>query len=248
VKSGSSPDRASVMPADLPRRVVAEAIATGLLLSAIVGSGIMAVRLADGNAALALLANSLATGAALLAILSAFQPISGAHLNPVVTMLDAWNGTLRWSHVPPLVVAQLAGAAGGVLMAHAMFGEPLIGWAAHDRSGGALVLSEGVATFGLVAVVTACGRLRSDAIPAAVSGYVVAAYWFTASTAFANPAVTLARALTATFTGIRWIDTPGFVAGQVLGGVAGYLLVTWLLDRGAPPLTAAPPAPDPRRS
>ena len=221
-------------PADLPRRVVAETVATGLLLTAIVGSGIMGARLADGNAALALLANSLATGAALLAILSAFQPISGAHLNPVVTMLDAWNGTLAWSHVPPLVAAQLAGAAGGVLLSHAMFGEPLIGWAAHDRSGGALVLSEVVATFGLVAVVAACGRLRADAIPAAVSGYVVAAYWFTASTAFANPAVTLARALTATFTGIRWIDTPGFVVGQVLGGVAGYLLVTWLLDRDAP--------------
>jgi glycerol uptake facilitator-like aquaporin len=193
-----------------------------------VGSGIMGERLAGGNVALALLANTLATGAALVALILTFGPISGAHLNPLVTLADAWEGGLRWSDVPGYVSAQVAGALVGVAVAHLMFGEPLYSLARHVRDGPAQLLSEFVATFGLVVVVGSCARHRPSAVPFAVGAYIAAAYWFTASTSFANPAVTLARAVSDTFVGIRPTDVPGFVTAQVLGGASGVAVVGWL--------------------
>jgi glycerol uptake facilitator-like aquaporin len=193
-----------------------------------VGSGIMGERLAGGNVALALLANTLATGAALVALILTFGPISGAHLNPLVTLADAWQGGLRWSDVPGYVSAQVAGALVGVAVAHLMFGEPLYSLARHIRDGPTQLLSEFVATFGLVVVVGSCARHRPSAVPFAVGAYIAAAYWFTASTSFANPAVTLARAVTDTFVGIRPTDVAGFVTAQVLGGASGVAVVGWL--------------------
>lgn len=218
---------------DLRRRVVGEGVATAFLLAAIVGSGIMGERLADGNVALALLANSLATGAALLALITVFQPISGAHLNPVVTLVDAWTGGPSWTHVPAVLAAQFAGAAVGVWAAHAMFGEAWISVSTHDRGGYQAILSECIATFGLVMVVMGAARRGSDAVPGAVSAYIVAAYWFTASTSFANPAVTLARSMTGTFAGIRAADVGGFVFGQLAGAAAAACLCRWMLERPA---------------
>jgi glycerol uptake facilitator-like aquaporin len=217
------------MAGALQRRVVAELVATMFLLAAIVGSGIMGDRLAGGNVAIALLANSLATGGALLALIATFQPISGAHLNPVVTLVDAWEGGLPWRNAPLVILAQLVGAALGVWLAHLMFSEPWISVSTHDRGGLAPIASELVATFGLVAVVLGCARRRPDAIPFAVSAYIVGAYWFTASTAFANPAVTIARSMTSTFAGIRPIDVDGFVFAQLCGGAAAAVLFRWLL-------------------
>lgn len=213
----------------MSRRVVAEALGTGLLLAAVVGSGIMGERLAAGNVAIALLANTLATGAALLALILTFGPISGAHFNPVVTLSEAWQGALLRGYVLPYIAAQVAGAIAGVAVANAMFGEPLIAWSQHPRHGGPQFLSEVVATFGLLIVITGCARSRPRALPWAVACYIVAAYWFTASTAFANPAVTLARCLTNTFTGIRPDDAPAFVAAQLVGGAAASLLMRWLV-------------------
>jgi glycerol uptake facilitator-like aquaporin len=221
------------MAVDLTRRAVAEALGTAGLLAAVVGSGIMGERLAGGNVAVALLANSLATGGALLAIISALQPISGAHLNPVVTAVDAAAGGLPWRDVPVIVAAQLVGAVLGVLAAHLMFGEAWVSWATHDRGGVARAVSEAVATFGLLAVILGCARRRPEAIPGAVSAYIVAAYWFTASTSFANPAVTVARSLTATFAGIRTIDVAPFVAAQLAGAAAAFLVLRWLTARPA---------------
>jgi glycerol uptake facilitator-like aquaporin len=218
------------MSSHLKRRVVAELIATTVLLAAIVGSGIMGERLAGGNVAVALLANSIATGGALLALIATFQPVSGAHLNPVVTLVDAWEGGLAWRSVPIVIVAQLVGAVVGVWLAHAMFGEAWIGVSTHDRGGLAPILSEFAATFGLVAVILGCARRRPDLIPFAVSAYIVSAYWFTASTAFANPAVTVARSLTGTFAGIRPPDVGGFVVAQLVGAAAAVPLFRWLLD------------------
>jgi glycerol uptake facilitator-like aquaporin len=221
------------MPIELPRRLAGEMLATAFLLAAIVGSGIMGERLANGNTALALLANSIATGAALLALITTFQPISGAHLNPVVTLVDAWEGGLPWRHALGVVLAQCIGAVGGVLAAHLMFGEPWISVSTHDRGGVAQVCSELIATFGLVTVVLGCARRRLDAIPYAVAAYIVAAYWFTASTAFANPAVTIARSLTHTFAGIRHADVTGFVLAQIIGGGAAAALCRWLVPLDA---------------
>jgi glycerol uptake facilitator-like aquaporin len=218
------------MSGHLQRRVVAELVATTFLLAAIVGSGIMGERLAAGNVAIALLANSVATGGALLALIATFQPISGAHLNPVVTLVDAWEGGLAWRRVPIVVVAQFVGAACGVWLAHAMFGEAWISASSHDRGGIAPMVSEFTATFGLVAVVLGCARRRPDLIPFAVSAYIVAAYWFTASTAFANPVVTIARSMTGTFAGIRQADVAGFVVAQLAGGAAAVPLFRWLLS------------------
>jgi glycerol uptake facilitator-like aquaporin len=221
------------MTADLSRRLTAEAIGTALLLAAVVGSGIMADRLAGGNEAIALLANTLATAAALLALILTFGPISGAHFNPAVSIADASQGGLRWQEVPAYVVAQLSGAVAGVWMAHAMFGERLFMLSRHARSGPAQMISEFVATFGLLSVIWGCSRRRSDdAVPFAVAAYIAAAYWFTASTSFANPAVTLARALTDTFAGIRPADVPPFLLAQVSGAVVATLLFRWLV----PPL------------
>jgi glycerol uptake facilitator-like aquaporin len=215
--------------ADLCRKFVAEFFGTALLLAAVVGSGIMGERLAGGNVALALLANSIATGSALVAIIMTFGPISGAHLNPIVTLSDATQGGMSWRNVPVYVAAQIAGAFSGVAAANAMFGMPILFASQHARSGLAQVFSEFVATFGLMAVIWGCVRKRPSAVPAAVAAYITAAYWFTASTSFANPAVTLARAATDTFAGIRPSDVPGFVLAQLVGGTAATLLFRWLV-------------------
>jgi glycerol uptake facilitator-like aquaporin len=215
--------------ADLPRRLAAEAIGTALLLAAVVGSGIMADRLSGGNGAIALLANAIATAAALVALILAFGPVSGAHFNPAVSIADASQGGLRWQEIPAYVAMQVAGAVLGVWTAHVMFGERVFMLSGHARSGPAQLVSEFVATFGLVSVIRGCSRRRSDAAPFAVAAYIAAAYWFTASTSFANPAVTFARALTDTFAGIRPSDVPGFVVAQFAGAAAATLLFRWLV-------------------
>jgi len=218
---------------DLSRRLVAEGVGTALLLAAVVGSGIMGERLAGGNVAVALLANTVATGAALVALIFTFGSISGAHFNPAVTLADAWRDGLPWSDVPPYVAAQIAGAFAGVAAAHFMFEVPLFFASRHARSGSAQVFSEFVATFGLLAVIFGCARLRADAVPFAVAAYITAAYWFTASTSFANPAVTLARSATDTFAGIRPADTPAFIVAQLLGAGLATALFGWLTPRSA---------------
>ena len=219
----------SVGQANLARRVTAEALGTGFLLAAVVGSGIMGERLAGGNAAIALLANTIATGAALVALILTFGPISGAHFNPAVTLCDASQGGLTWLEVPAYIAAQVAGAYAGVASAHVMFGLPLFFASTHARSGGAQLFSEFVATFGLLAVIWGCVRLRSEAVPFAVAAYITAAYWFTSSTSFANPAVTLARSASNTFTGIRPVDATGFIVVQLAGAMAATLLFRWLV-------------------
>jgi glycerol uptake facilitator-like aquaporin len=215
--------------ADFPRRLTAEAIGTAMLLAAVVGSGIMADRLSGGNQAVALLANTIATAAALVALILTFGPVSGAHFNPAVSLADASQGGLSWREVPGYVAAQLTGAVLGVWIAHAMFGERLFMMSLHVRSGPAQLLSECVATFGLLSVVWGCSRRRSDAVPFAVAAYIASAYWFTASTSFANPAVTIARALTDTFAGIRPGDVPGFIVAQLLGAGGATVLFRWLV-------------------
>jgi glycerol uptake facilitator-like aquaporin len=217
------------MRASLARRVVAEFAGTLFLLAAVVGSGIMGERLAGGNVVVALLANSVATGAALVAILLAFGSISGAHLNPAVTLADAWQGGIAWSETPAYVAAQIAGAFAGVAVAHLMFGLAPFSVSTHARSGPAQLFSEFVATFGLMSVIWGCVRHRPSAVPFAVGAYITAAYWFTASTSFANPAVTLARCVTNTFAGIRPGDLAGFVAAQLAGAFAATLLFGWLI-------------------
>ena len=216
------------MKADLARRAVAEAVGTALLLATVVGSGIMGERLAGGNVAIALLANTLATGAGLVAFILALGGVSGAHFNPAVTLAAAWQRAVAWRDVPAYLGAQLAGAVAGVVAAHAMFGEALLQTSTHARSGGAQALSEGIATFGLLLVIAGCARRRADAVPFAVGAYITAAYWFTASTSFANPAVTVARSLTDTFSGIRPADVPAFIAAQLAGAAAAAVLTRWL--------------------
>jgi glycerol uptake facilitator-like aquaporin len=215
--------------ASLPRRLAAEGVGTAFLLAAVVGSGVMGERLAGGNVALALLANTLATGAALVALILTFGSISGAHLNPAVTLADASQDGIPWLHVPGYLLAQVIGAFGGVAAAHVMFGEPLFAASTHVRSGFAQAFSEGVATFGLLAVIWGCTRSRSDRVALAVGAYITAAYWFTASTSFANPAVTLARAATDTFAGIRPADVPAFLVAQLVGAAAATALFRWLV-------------------
>jgi glycerol uptake facilitator-like aquaporin len=214
------------------RRLAAEAIGTAFLLAAVVGSGIMGERLAGGNVAIALLANTLATGAMLVALILTLGPISGAHFNPAVTLADASQGGRPWREVPGYVAAQLAGAFAGVAAAHLMFGEPLFSASRRVRAGNAQLFSEFVATFGLLSVIWGCARLRSAAVPFAVGAYITGAYWFTASTSFANPAVTLARSVSDTFAGIRPHDAPGFIAAQFAGAMAATVLFRWLV----PPL------------
>jgi glycerol uptake facilitator-like aquaporin len=213
----------------LPRRVVAEALGTAMLLAAVVGSGIMGERLAAGNNAIALLANTLATGAALVALILTFGPISGGHFNPAVTVADAWQRGIAWREVPPYIFAQIAGAFVGVATAHLMFGLPLFFASRHARSGSSQVFSEFVATFGLLAVIWGCVRFRSSAVPFAVAAYIMAAYWFTASTSFANPAVTLARSMSDTFAGIRPTDAPAFILAQFGGAFFATALFRWLV-------------------
>jgi glycerol uptake facilitator-like aquaporin len=213
----------------LLKKVVAEALGTALLLAAVVGSGIMAEELARPNVALALLANTVATGAALVALIIAFGPISGAHFNPVVTLADASQGGLAWREVPAYVGAQIAGAFIGVAAAHVMFKQPALFFASqHQRSGIAQLTGEFVATFGLLAVIWGSARRRPRHVPFAVGAYITAAYWFTSSTSFANPAVTLARAASDTFAGIRPADAPGFIIAQLAGGAAATAVFRWL--------------------
>jgi glycerol uptake facilitator-like aquaporin len=213
----------------LARCAAAEAVGTALLLAAVVGSGIMGERLAGGSVGLALLANTIATGAALVALILTFGPVSGAHFNPAVTLMDASQGGLRWRAVPVYVCAQVGGAFIGVAAANLMFGEPLFFASQHARAGGAQLFSEFVATFGLLAVVWGCSRRRAAAAPFAVAAYITAAYWFTASTSFANPAVTLARSTSDTFAGIRPVDVPGFIVAQLTGAAAATALFRWLV-------------------
>jgi glycerol uptake facilitator-like aquaporin len=213
----------------LQRRAVAELAGTALLLATVVGSGIMGERLAGGNVAVALLANTLATGAGLVALILTFGPISGAHMNPAVTLADAVVGGIRWPEVPAYIIAQIAGAFLGVAVAHGMFGEPMFSASGHARAGGAQFLSELVATFGLLSVIWGVVRSRVTAVPFAVGAYITAAYWFTSSTSFANPAVTLARAASDTFAGIRPADAPAFIVAQLLGAAGATLLFRWLV-------------------
>jgi len=212
----------------LNRRVVAEAVGTAMLLMAVVGSGIMGERLAAGNTAIALLANSVATGAGLFALILTFGPISGAHFNPAVTFSDASQGGLPWREVPAYVLGQIGGAFAGVALANMMFGLPAFFASSHIRSGSSLLLSEGIATFGLLAVIWGCVRFQSSSVPLAVAAYITGAYWFTSSTCFANPAVTLARAATDTFAGIRPSDVPGFILSQFAGATIATGLFRWL--------------------
>jgi glycerol uptake facilitator-like aquaporin len=222
----------------LQHRVAAEFTGTLFLLAAVVGSGIMGERLAAGNVAIALLANTIATGAALVALILAFGPISGAHLNPAVTLADAWQGGIAWRETPAYILAQIAGAIAGVVAAHLMFGLPVLSASTHARTGPAQLFSEFVATFGLLTVIWGCVRKRPSDVPYAVGAYITAAYWFTASTSFANPAVTIARSITNTFSGIRPADVPGFVAAQLAGAFAATLVFQWLI----PALKADPTA------
>jgi glycerol uptake facilitator-like aquaporin len=217
------------MKPTLLRRAVAEFTGTLFLLAAVVGSGIMGEKLAAGNVALALLANTIATGAALVALILAFGSISGAHLNPAVTLADAWHGGIPWRETPAYILAQIAGAFAGAIAAHLMFGLPILSASTHVRTGSPQLLSEFVATFGLLAVIWGCGRHRPPAVPFAVGAYITAAYWFTASTSFANPAVTLARSMSNTFSGIRPADAPEFIAAQLAGAAAATLIFRWLI-------------------
>ncbi|MGH9580308.1 MAG: MIP/aquaporin family protein [Terriglobales bacterium] len=211
------------------RRLVAEGTGAALLLAAVVGSGIMGEKLASGNVAMALLANTLATGAALVALILTFGPISGAHFNPAVTLADASQRGLPWRECAGYIAAQIVGAFAGVGSANLMFEKPLFFASQHVRNGGAQLFSEFIATFGLMAVIWGCARTRISAVPFAVGAYIIAAYWFTASTSFANPAVTLARAASDTFAGIRPSDVPGFVFAQLLGATAATALFRWLI-------------------
>ena len=217
------------MRATLLRQVVAEFLGTGFLVATVVGSGIMGERLAGGNVAIALLANTVATGAALVALILTFGPISGAHFNPAVTVADAIEKGVTWTVAACYVPAQCLGAIGGAIAAHTMFQLPVISISQHVRSGSAQVFSEFVATFGLLCVIWGCSRLRSDMVAFAVGAYITAAYWFTSSTSFANPAVTLARSLSATFSGIRPIDVPSFVVAQISGAFAATMFFRWLV-------------------
>jgi glycerol uptake facilitator-like aquaporin len=213
----------------LTRRAAAEAIGTALLLAAIVGSGIMAERLSGGNVALALLANTIATGASLVVLILTFGPISGAHFNPVVSLTEAWRGALPWQDARVYSCSQIVAGVAGVVLAHAMFGVPLLQLSEHARGGPAQALSEVVATFGLLLVIRSCARSRPEAVPVAVGLYITGAYWFIASTSFANPAITIARSLTNTFAGIRPADVPMFVVAQLAGAVAATVVSGWLL-------------------
>lgn len=214
----------------LARRATAEAIGTGLLLATIIGSGIMAERLSAGNVALALLANTIATGAGLVALILTFGPISGAHFNPCVSIAEAANGRLCWPDTLAYCTAQMVAAVVGVMVAHLMFEEPLLSLSRHARSGPAQMWSEFIATFGLIVVILSCARHRATMVPFAVGAYISAAYWFTASTSFANPAVTIARSLSDTFAGIHPADAPGFIVAEIVGAAAAIYLMRWMLS------------------
>ena len=213
----------------LPHRLVSEFIGTLLLLATVVGSGIMAQRLAGGNMAVALLGNTVATGAMLIVLITMLGPVSGAHFNPAVTLLFMIKRELSPTHGLAYMAAQIAGALAGVWLAHAMFGEAILQVSHKVRAGPAQWLSEGVATFGLVLVIFATHSARRDFVPMAVGLYITAAYWFTASTSFANPAVTIARSLSDTFAGIRPADAPGFIVAQIAGALLALTFASWFL-------------------
>jgi glycerol uptake facilitator-like aquaporin len=228
---------------DLGRRLAAEALGTSLLVAAVVGSGIMADSL-TADTALALLANTLATGAVLIVLISILGPLSGAHFNPAVSLIFALQRELPARDLAPYVLAQIIGGIAGTLLAHVMFALPLVQTSTTVRTGGAQILSEAVATFGLVATILAGLRFERLAVPWLVGLYITAAYWFTASTSFANPAVAIARAFTDTFAGIRPLDLPGFVLAQLAGALLGLALASWLL--GAPSAADLPINPEVR--
>lgn len=215
--------------ASLGRRISAEFVGTAFLVATVIGSGIMAERLAAGNVALALLANTLATGAILVALIFTFGSISGAHFNPAVTLADAMESGIAWREVPAYVFAQVLGGFTGTAAAHLMFKLPVFSLSHHVRSGGAQIFSEFIATFGLLAVIWGCSKVRSNSVPFAVGAYITAAYWFTSSTSFANPAVTLARAVSDTFAGIRPLDAPLFIVAQLCGAISSTWLLRWLI-------------------
>jgi len=217
------------MMATLSRRVVAEFLGTAFLVATVVGSGIMGERLAGGNVAIALLANTIATGAALVALILAFGPISGGHFNPAVSIADTIEKGMTWTLAACYIPAQCFGAVLGAAVAHLMFGLHAISISHRVRSGPAQIFSEFVATFGLLSVIWGCSRLRSEMTAFAVGAYITAAYWFTASTSFANPAVTIGRCLSDTFAGIRPIDVPLFVIAQLFGAITATVLFRWLV-------------------
>lgn len=220
------------MNVPLGRRVLAEGLGTMLLVAAVVGSGIMAEALAGGNVALALLANTVATAGVLFALIAVLGPVSGAQFNPVVTLVDAWFGGTRWRDVAPYVVAQVIGACLGAILANLMFGLSAVTLSTHDRSGTGVLLSEVVATLGLLLVIFGLVRAgRSSWVAAAVAAYIAGAYWFTASTSFANPAVTIGRSLSDTFAGIAPASVPGFIAAQCVGAAIAVVVVSVLWPR-----------------
>jgi len=219
---------------NLAQRTVAEGLGAALLLAAVIGSGIMGERLAGGNVAIALLANTIATGAVLVTLILTFAPISGAHFNPAVTLCALSQRELNWREALAYMVAQLMGAGAGALTANVMFGEPLVSFSRHARNGSRQFFSEVIAAFGLIVVIRACAKYQPRMVAFAVGGYITAAYWFTASTSFANPAVTIARSLSDTFAGIRPMDVPLFVVAQLIGASAAILLTIWLLGDYSP--------------
>lgn len=213
----------------LARRLTSEFLGTAFLLIAVVGSGMMGERLSQGNEAIALLANTLATGAALVVLISAFGPISGAHFNPAVSVAFASIKEISWREALLYIGAQVSGAFAGVAAAHLMFSEPLYSLSQHARGGPALAFSELIATFGLLAVIFSVSRRNAERTPLMVGAYITGAYWFTSSTSFANPAVTLARACSDTFAGIYWGDVPAFFIAQLLGASLATMLFSWLV-------------------
>lgn len=213
---------------NLARRLAAEGLGTALLVAAVIGSGIMAAKLAGGNAALALLCNTIATGAILVVIITILAPVSGAHFNPAVSLVALLRGELDRGTALAYVLVQIAGGSVGALFAHLMFGLDPLQLSTTSRTGFPQWLAEFVATFGLLLTILGCVRFKPEAIPTAVGLYIVSAYWFTASTSFANPAVTIARSLSDTFAGIAPADVPGFIVAQILGAVAASLLASWL--------------------
>ncbi len=218
--------------------MVAEGMGTAVLVVAVVGSGIMGERLFDGGVGLTLLANAVGTGSTLIALIVTFGPISGGHFNPLVTVADRARSGMRWAEVGSVIIAQVVGATIGVVAAHLMFDQPLLQISDRARTGGAMYFSEFVATFGLLAVISSCARTQTASGPFAVGLYITGACWFTASTSFANPAVTLARVLTDSFAGIRPSDVPGFIAAQIVGAVIATPVMRWLLN-GQPRHSAA---------
>ncbi|HEY2629130.1 MAG TPA: MIP/aquaporin family protein [Usitatibacter sp.] len=219
------------MSASLGRKLAGEAIGTAFLLAVIIGSGIMGERLSNGITGIALLANSIATGCGLAVLILVFAPVSGAHFNPAVTLVAAVEGDLPWMHVAPYIAVQVLAAFAGVAAAHLMFGEPLFSASLKIRTGPAQWFSESLATFGLLVVILGCSRQKIAALPFAVAAYITAAYWFTSSTSFANPAVTLARAASNTFAGIRPDDMMGFVAAQLAGAFAAMWVMRWVTPK-----------------